>query len=233
MADFNDAKILDSWAKNTAPWIRAVQEKQIESRRLVTDQAIVDVICGFEADSVLDIGCGEGWLARELSAQGMSVTGIDVIPGFIENARTSCKGTFHLLAYEALSVRQLGETFDLAVCNFSLLGDEPVSRLFSVLPELINPGGWFVMQTLHPGLMADSQYYDGWREGSWDGFSDQFCDPAPWYFRTLETWFSLFDTNGLSVRLIKEPRHPATGAATSLIIAGRVTEDTSRKTDRI
>ena len=40
----SDAKIIDSWHKNAAPWTAAVRDNQIESRRLVTNQAIVDAI---------------------------------------------------------------------------------------------------------------------------------------------------------------------------------------------
>jgi hypothetical protein len=40
----SDAKIVDWWHKNSAPWTTAVREHQIESRRLVTDQAIVDAV---------------------------------------------------------------------------------------------------------------------------------------------------------------------------------------------
>lgn len=224
MDDFNEVKILDSWVENAAPWITAVQQKQIESRRRVTDQAIIGVIRCFGVESVLDIGCGEGWLARELSALGMSVTGIDATPAFTENARRSCSGRFHLLQYEALSARRLGETFDLAVCNFSLLGDKSVRSLFRVMPGLLNPGGRFVIQTVPPGLITGKHYRDGWRKGSWDGFSDQFRDPAPWYFRTLQSWTELFTLNGLRIELIKEPLYPDTGAVASLIMVGRAAE---------
>ena len=34
----NDSKIIDSWLKNAAPWIVAIEERQIASRNLVTDR---------------------------------------------------------------------------------------------------------------------------------------------------------------------------------------------------
>jgi hypothetical protein len=63
MQDFSEAKILDSWRKNAALWTRAIEAQEIESRRLVTNQAIIDAVTSNEPGSVLDIGCGEGWLA--------------------------------------------------------------------------------------------------------------------------------------------------------------------------
>jgi hypothetical protein len=40
----SDQKIIDSWHKNATPWIVAIQDRQIESRNLVTDAAIVSAV---------------------------------------------------------------------------------------------------------------------------------------------------------------------------------------------
>lgn len=64
-----EAKIIDSWDKNAQPWMVAVREKQIESRNHVTDGAVIDAILSCSPRSVLDIGCGEGWLVRKLVRQ--------------------------------------------------------------------------------------------------------------------------------------------------------------------
>ncbi|MEJ2417330.1 MAG: hypothetical protein P8Y45_10450 [Exilibacterium sp.] len=62
MKALSDEKILDSWHKNAAPWSLAVREGQIDSRRLVTDSAIVGAVeeygRAYTRPSVLDIGCG-------------------------------------------------------------------------------------------------------------------------------------------------------------------------------
>jgi len=51
----SDAKIVDSWHKNAAPWTAAVRESQIESRKLVTDRAIVDAVLSRSPATALDI----------------------------------------------------------------------------------------------------------------------------------------------------------------------------------
>jgi hypothetical protein len=33
-----ESKIIDSWFKNAAPWIVAIEQRQIQSRNLVTDR---------------------------------------------------------------------------------------------------------------------------------------------------------------------------------------------------
>ncbi|MBV1931349.1 MAG: methyltransferase domain-containing protein [Porticoccaceae bacterium] len=229
MEPFSDKKIIESWVKNVAPWVTAVQQQQITSRRLVTDQAIIDAVMTSSAHlsiptrKVLDIGCGEGWLARELSQLGLSVTGLDVLPEFIREANKLGGGDFRVMAYEEISAQNLPEKYDVLVCNFSLIGKESVEHIFRVAPSLLNTDGIFAIQTLHPVTSCGQDpYRDGWRAGSWAGFSDEFCDPAPWYFRTLESWFKLFRDKGYRLRELSEPINPETGQAASLIMIASV-----------
>jgi 2-polyprenyl-3-methyl-5-hydroxy-6-metoxy-1,4-benzoquinol methylase len=219
----NDEKIRDSWRKNASPWIKTIKDEQIESRRLVTNQAIIDTLCTLPQCRILDIGCGEGWLIRELSSRGYFVTGIDATAELIEKAKALKSAQYHVLTYEGLSPSTLSERYDAAVCNFSLLGKDSVIHVFNTLPQILNEGGYFVIQTLHPCFSGgDAPYTDGWREGSWEGFSNDFIDPAPWYFRTLATWTQLFIANGFEIKRMLEPVNPKTGKVASLIIVGRL-----------
>lgn len=223
MDELTDRKILHSWEKNVSPWVKAIQEKQIESRRLVTDQAIVETISSVSGQYILDIGCGEGWLVRELSKLGLSVTGIDAIEALINKAKELGDGAYKTLEYEQMSARTVGEKYDIAVCNFSLLGKESVEHIFNIMPLILNNDGYFIIQTLHPNSSCgEFLYIDGWREGSWTGFSHEFSDPPPWYFRTIESWLKLFLNNGFNINQVKEPANFKTGKAASLIIVGSV-----------
>ena len=222
----NERKIIDSWHKNAAPWIVAIEEQQIESRRLVTDRSIVDAVISRNGKTVLDLGCGEGWLTRALVAQGMTVLGTDTVSALIQQARTMGVGRFALADYEEIAAGKLSEKFDVVVANFSLLGDESVRGLFRSMSTLLNPDGTFIVQTLHPILACgDLPYIDGWRCSSWCGFSPEFTDPPPWYFRTLATWVNLFVANELSVVEIRKPKNPQTGEPAAAIFIGRLLTD--------
>lgn len=214
----SDAHVTASWHLNAVPWTTAVREAQIESRRQVTDQAIVAAVTDCAPRSVLDIGCGEGWLARALAARGIPVTGIDVVPALIDAARRAGGGDFHVMSYEDIAAGRLQASADLVVCNFCLIGKESVDGLFAAIPQLLNAGGHFLVQTLHPLIACgDQPYRDGWREGSWQGFDPAFSDPPPWYFRTLESWIALFAAAGLRLREVREPLHPLTQNPASVI----------------
>jgi 2-polyprenyl-3-methyl-5-hydroxy-6-metoxy-1,4-benzoquinol methylase len=218
--DAEEQEIIRSWHSNAAPWARAVRTASIASRKLVTDQAIIDAVSSVSCSRILDIGCGEGWLARALSAFGMSVTGVDAVPELIAQAaatqRASAPGSvaFHIQDYASIASRQWrGGPFDAAVCNFSLLGRESVDSLIAALPWYLDTPGFLIIQTLHPVAACGQQpYQDGWRAGSWQGFSSDFNNPAPWYFRTLETWAALLQRCGFDILECREPR--AAGAVT-------------------
>ncbi|MHB8405298.1 MAG: class I SAM-dependent methyltransferase [Gammaproteobacteria bacterium] len=218
---FSEARIVESWGKNALPWTVAVREKQIESRRQITDQAIVDAILNRSPSSVLDIGCGEGWLVRELAAGNTQVVGVDVVPALIDAAQHAGGGDFRAMSYEEIAAGNLRVSVDVVVCNFSLLGKESVEGVFRVTPSLLDSHGSFIVQTLHPVIACgDLPYRDGWREGSWAGFSADFSEPAPWYFRTLESWIKLFVDSGLRLREVREPLHPKTQKPASIIFIG-------------
>lgn len=215
---FSDQAIVESWSKNAGPWTRAVREKHIESRRLVTDLAIVEAVLSRSPKSVLDIGCGEGWLARELRTRTIDVIGIDATAQLIENARRAGGGQFHVASYEDIAAGTFRTAVDLAVCNFALLGKESVAGLFSSIASVLNAHGSFIVQTLHPvAARGDYPYQDGWRDGTWEGFGPDFTDPAPWYFRTLESWTGLFRDHHFEILDVREPLHPQTGKPASVI----------------
>lgn len=219
----NDARIIESWHQNAEPWTTAVRERQIESRNLVTDAAVVEAILDRTPRLVLDVGCGEGWLARALRAHDIDVIGVDVVPELIERAATAGGGDFRLASYEDIARGVLDVRVDLIVANFSLIGQEAVDDLIATLPTLLAPHGSLVIQTLHPVTSTGEQpYVDGWREGSWTGFSDAFTNPAPWYFRRIETWVYLLTRSGFRIIEAREPLHPISGKPASIIFVTEV-----------
>jgi len=218
----DDARIVTSWLKNAAPWTTAVRKNEIASRALVTNQAIIDAVLSRAPRTILDIGCGEGWLSRALAANGIRAIGVDVVPALIERANEAGGGEFRVASYEEIAAGKLNVRVDVAVANFSLIGKESVEGVLRRAPALINPGGSLVIQTLHPVVATgDEPYIDGWRQGSWTGFSKDFSDPAPWYFRTIESWVKLITGVAFDLVELREPLHPETNEPASLILIAK------------
>jgi 2-polyprenyl-3-methyl-5-hydroxy-6-metoxy-1,4-benzoquinol methylase len=215
--------IIRSWHINAQPWAKALQFQQIASRRLVTDQAMIDAVQSVAPRTVLDIGCGEGWLARALARGGVEVMGIDVVPALISAAKRLGPGTFAVHSYADVAAKTLNcGSFDAVVCNFSLLGKESVESLIGAIGGYLNPRGHFILQTLHPvAACGDRPYRDGWRPGSWTGFSADFSDPAPWFFRTMASWYAMLLRCGFEVVECREPTLRDATAPSSLVLICR------------
>jgi 2-polyprenyl-3-methyl-5-hydroxy-6-metoxy-1,4-benzoquinol methylase len=214
----SDAKIVDSWTRNAAPWTEAVRGNRIESRNLVTNDAIIDAVLSRSPRQILDIGCGEGWLVRALAEHGISGIGVDVVPALIDQAASAGGGDFRIASYHDIANGFLDVKVDALIANFSLIGKESVEDVIRRVPSLLNKDGALIIQTLHPLVTTgDQPYEDGWRHGSWAGFGPDFSDPAPWYFRTVETWKAMIAECGFASIAVREPLHPATGKPASII----------------
>jgi 2-polyprenyl-3-methyl-5-hydroxy-6-metoxy-1,4-benzoquinol methylase len=210
----NESNIIKSWNTNAVSWINIIDSNGIESRRLVTNKAIVEAVCKYNPLWVLDIGCGEGWLAKELTDRNINVTGIDVVQALIDKAKQNSTGNFFVASYEDVFKKRItfSKLFDAVVINFALIGKESTDNLLGALPKLLTPSGHLIIQTLYPQSRMDiNDYTTGWKTGSWDGLGEQFTEPYEWYFRTQEDWIKLLNESGFKLTEEINPTHPVTG----------------------
>ncbi|MFK7862956.1 MAG: class I SAM-dependent methyltransferase [Pseudohongiellaceae bacterium] len=219
MAIEQEQLILDSWHENASPWINAISNNEIPNRVAVTNQAVVEAALNIGARDVLDVGCGEGWLARVLAAKGCKVTGVDAVPKLIEHAQSlnnSVHCNFTQLPFNQITTANINERFDLAICNFSLFGDESVRNLLISLQPLLTKNSHLLIQTLHPFNFPELS--SGWKQGTWQGFSSGFTNPAPWYFRTSHDWGALLSELGYSDIDLQSPTQDGAKKPSSLLI---------------
>jgi SAM-dependent methyltransferase len=220
----HERHILHSWQRNADAWTQIVRSGGIESRKRVTNDALLDTVMQSGVRQFLDVGCGEGWLVRALGGRGIRGVGVDAVPALIEAALALGGGEFHVCSYgdviDGTARRALnGAVFEAAVCNFSLLGDASVEQLLAALPRYLSGRRLAVIQTLHPvAACGAAEYRDGWRGGSWAGFGAQFSEPAPWYFRTLESWLALLRRCGYGLIECREPTAPGASLPASVIL---------------
>jgi 2-polyprenyl-3-methyl-5-hydroxy-6-metoxy-1,4-benzoquinol methylase len=218
-SDNRERQIQESWEANADAWTHAVWHQQIESRRLATDEAILQAVLQYQPRRVLDVGCGEGWLTRAIADRGLEVVGIDGSQALINRA-SQRGGSFAMLTYEQIisDPATLGQPYDAIVCNFSLLGEE-IGSLLQSLREIMLPGGHLFIQTVHPFTACQElPYIDGWRTEIFDSFGETFLLPMPWYFRTVNSWFKQLSEANWTLQAFEEPMHPDTKRPLSLLL---------------
>jgi 2-polyprenyl-3-methyl-5-hydroxy-6-metoxy-1,4-benzoquinol methylase len=194
----------DFWEANAENWAKVVESRTIASRA-ITQPAILNEISSRNARSLLDVGCGEGWLAPELAKKKIEYLGIDGSAKLIEIARDRHGPHFETASYEAITSGSWRATknFDVALFNFSLL-DENLAPVLRSVATLLSPNGTIMIQTLHP-CFALKTYRDGWNVEDFKTMSVPFNGTMPWFGRTLSSWSRVFKESGLKLSAISEP----------------------------
>lgn len=191
------------WNDNANNWAQVIEANLIASRA-VTNAAIVNEILILKPQTVLDIGCGEGWLTHTLTEQKINCTGIDGSQNLITIAQQKRSGSFYCVNYTQIAEGKWkpSHLVDVVVFNFSLL-EENLTDLFKQTSEFLTPQGHLLIQTLHPKNLTE--YRDGWNEEDFKTMMIPFNGKMPWYGRTLESWQSLFNECNLHLGKTTEP----------------------------
>ncbi len=146
---FDTEKVYDDNAKK---WLRLVPSSLSD----FTARPFVFEACGdVTGKAVLDIGCGEGYCARELKRRGAGdYLGIDLSSQMIDAAKIQEQQDQYGIDYQAGHVTEFVPTrhYDLciAVFLFNYLRVEEMQQVFAMVYDALAPGGEFIFSVPHP-----------------------------------------------------------------------------------
>ena len=138
------------------------------------------------ARRVLDIGCGEGQVARRIAGTGAEVVGVDPTAAQVEMARQRAGGPRYVRAgAEALPCRD--GSFDTVVVCLALEHVDAFETAIDEVARVLEPGGRFILLLCHPLLQAPgSAWIDDrilgemyWRVGAYLADERRFDEVAP------------------------------------------------------
>ena len=185
---------------------------------------------------VLDVGCGEGQMARRVAALGAEVVGVDGSWAQIAEARRRGGGPTYLRG-TATALPVASGSVDAVTACLVLEHVEPFEPAIDEIARVLVPGGCFVLFLNHPLLQAPgSGWVDDhilgeqyWRLGPYlpDDESMEEVAPGvrlPFMHRPLGRYINVMAERGLLIEHMDEPppspgfvaRAPEYGEAASI-----------------
>lgn len=172
------------------------------------------------ARRVLDVGTGEGQIARMLQQLGCEVVGVDPTAAQLDTARRRGGGARYLRAVAA-AVPVASGSFDAAVACLVFEHIRDVDAAVAEVARVLAPGGRFVFLLNHPLLQTpgsgwiDDQILEEqyWRIGPYLVEDERLEEVEkdvfiPFVHRPLSRYVNALAINGLVVTRMEEPAPP-------------------------
>lgn len=221
---FTSESVRDAWDKVADTYTSGQAAGRDYYRYEFFGPAQVELCGDVRGLRVLDLGCGNGYFAREMAKGGAQVAAIDISPRMIEHAKAEQLLAIDYRVLDAAEARSAfaPQTFDLATSCVALCDMPDPASVFSGVKELLKPGGRFVFSITHPCTDAPYRRWEREQDGSkkWlciDRYFDEGAYEYPWWgwgrdfvtpglHVTLETWVAWVLAAGFQIRAIREPR---------------------------
>ena len=220
MSEIDDRKeTQEMWNSVAADWQIQVGDEGDSNRRLNSDP----VLWAFAGDvaglSVLDAGCGTGYLSRKLADKGALVTGIDFSEKMLEIARAK-NPQIDFREDSCSELRTIDdELYDLVVSNYVLMDTPDLRETMEAFSRVLKTGGMAILIFSHPcfpqgqaTISEDGEVTYRWHipyfqqsritDPPWGHFTSNFI----WFHRPLSDYWKAFAAAGFSVVGFEEPR---------------------------
>jgi ubiquinone/menaquinone biosynthesis C-methylase UbiE len=213
----------DTYAQNSEFWIRIIRQGLDRYRTELTDAAVLGAIGSCDGLTVLDGGCGEGYLSRDLAKRGATACGIDTSGALVAAAEQECERLGLRIKYQVASLEAIPyneKQFDLVVCNHVISDVANPEAALKEIGRVTKPGGKLVLLMLHPcfytahaergdhGDLPVEVYFSARQiDQRFNVAGIESPGEVHMNFRPLEYYMSLLTDNGYVVTYLSEP-HP-------------------------
>lgn len=210
----------DAWERHAAEWAQWTRTPGHDVYFEQLNWPAFHALVPSAGRRTLDVGCGEGRVGRQLSAEGHRVAGIDSSPTLVELAREA--GGFEELVHgDAAQLPWEAQSFDLALAFMSLHDMDDLVGAVAEIARVLEPGGRFCLAIVHPlnrPLQALDDYFvehrfaedlehDG-RHMTFEGLD-----------RPLEAYPRALSGAGLLIEELREPRPTSAALASAPALA--------------
>ncbi|OME88070.1 SAM-dependent methyltransferase [Paenibacillus sp. FSL A5-0031] len=156
---------------------------------------VVELLSPAPGEKILDVGCGTGDLAYDISKTGATVIGMDFSAEMIEKARVKYP-TIHFFTGNAEQF-QLDETFDAVFSNAALHWMKNAKQVVENVWNVLNSGGRFVAEFGGKGNVNRIV------KATTDVLDEDYAIDAeklnPWFFPCISEYSHLLEQQGFRV----------------------------------
>lgn len=145
-------------------------EGNLFHRRLI-EPSILQLLALRNGERVLDVGCGNGALARRLARNGAKVSAVDFSEEMIRLAKERSRGLASDIDYRIVDATDkdalvsLGAAdFDAILCSMTLMDIPVIAPFFEAASELLRSRGRVVFATMHPAFNSNNPVFFGEKE---------------------------------------------------------------------
>lgn len=226
-AEFDTASVRQSWDFAADSYAEGQASGNDYYRYLFFGPAQVEMCGKVSGLRLLDVGCGNGYFAREMARRGARVSAIDLSPRMIEHASRIESADPLGISYEVLDAAQIdsrfpAESFDMVTSCISIPDMPDVPAILHGIRAVLRPGGRLVASMTHPctdtpvrsweidpsgmklSLKIDRYFDEGPIEFTWKRNWPYVFKTSYWHV-PLERWFRWILDAGFIVRGLKEP----------------------------
>ncbi|GGD35518.1 class I SAM-dependent methyltransferase [Flavobacterium orientale] len=107
---------------------------------------------------ILELCCGTGRLTLQIAKQGYNITGVDIMPSMLEQAKVNAAQANEVITYIEADIRHLDlhEKFDIIFIPFNsihhLYQNEDLFAVFDVVKKHIKKDGLFLFDCYNPNI---------------------------------------------------------------------------------
>lgn len=215
-----------SWGRVAGWYNNLLEEGEDMYQEMVIRPNLLRVLNARPGEKILDVGCGQGYFAREIAKLGAIVVGLDISPELIKIAKEKSGANETYLTVSAEKMVGLSDgRFDASVCVLALQNIKNMPAAVAEISRVLKPKGRAVLVLNHPAFRVPTASAWGFDEKDKVQFRrvDKYLseitqsvdmtqgvkDPKKKKFtfsfhRPLQLYFKVFAKAGLTVARLEE-----------------------------
>ena len=154
-----------SWG-NEAEWYRNHLEQNDTYHAQVILPNMLRLVDAQKGMRILEIGCGEGFFAREFARGGAEVTASDISPELVEIGKKQGGGVTYVVSKAQDLSWAKAESYDAVVAILTLQNMERIEDVMKEVRRVLKKGGRFVFVLNHPVVRIQKATHWGYDEDS-------------------------------------------------------------------